>query len=112
MPLPVQLLLFYLLCVNGAGFLLMGLDKRRAKRGQWRIPEKTLFLPPLLGGTPGAIAGMHVFHHKTKHWYFRFGLPGWSSSWGLRAGCGGSFSDKKKTGTASGGPGLIYSAFS
>lgn len=75
MPLPVQLLLFYLLCVNGAGFLLMGLDKRRAKRGQWRIPEKTLFLPPLLGGTPGAIAGMHVFHHKTKHWYFRFGLP-------------------------------------
>ncbi len=74
MPLPVQLLLFYLLCVNGAGFLLMGLDKRRAKRGQWRIPEKTLFLP-LLGGTPGAIAGMHVFHHKTKHWYFRFGLP-------------------------------------
>ena len=75
MPLPVQLLLFYLLCVNGAGFLLMGLDKRRAKRGQWRIPEKTLFLPPLLGGTPGAIAGMHVFHHKTKHWYFRYGLP-------------------------------------
>lgn len=75
MPLPVQLLLFYLLCVNVAGFLLMGLDKRRAKRGQWRIPEKTLFLPPLLGGTPGAIAGMHVFHHKTKHWYFRFGLP-------------------------------------
>lgn len=75
MPLPVQLLLFYLLCVNGAGFLLMGLDKRRAKRGQWRIPEKTLFLPPLLGGTPGTIAGMHVFHHKTKHWYFRFGLP-------------------------------------
>ena len=75
MPLPVQRLLFYLLCVNGAGFLLMGLDKRRAKRGQWRIPEKTLFLPPLLGGTPGAIAGMHVFHHKTKHWYFRFGLP-------------------------------------
>lgn len=75
MPLPVQLLLFYLLCVNGAGFLLMGLDKRRAKRGQWRIPEKTLFLLPLLGGTPGAIAGMHVFHHKTKHWYFRYGLP-------------------------------------
>lgn len=75
MPLPVQLLLIYLLCVNGAGFLLMGLDKRRAKRGQWRIPEKTLFLPPLLGGTPGAIAGMHIFHHKTKHWYFRFGLP-------------------------------------
>lgn len=75
MPLPVQLLLFYLLYVNGAGFLLMGLDKRRAKRGKWRIPEKTLFLPPLLGGTPGAIAGMHVFHHKTKHRYFRYGLP-------------------------------------
>ena len=65
----------YLLIINAVGFLLMGLDKRRAKRGQWRISEKTLFLPPLLGGTVGAIVGMQVFHHKTKHWYFRYGLP-------------------------------------
>ena len=75
MPLPVQLLLFYLLCVNGAGFLLMGLDKRRARRDKWRISEKTLFLPAVLGGSLGAIAGMRLFHHKTKHWYFRYGLP-------------------------------------
>lgn len=71
----VQALCLYLLIVNLVGFLLMGLDKRRAKRGAWRISEKTLFLPPLLGGTVGAILGMRVFHHKTKHWYFCYGLP-------------------------------------
>lgn len=71
----VQALCLYLLIVNLVGFLLMGLDKRRAKRGAWRISEKTLFLPPLLGGTVGAILGMRVFHHKTRHWYFRYGLP-------------------------------------
>ena len=65
----------YLLIINAVGFLLMGQDKRRAKRGAWRISEKTLFLPPLLGGTVGAIVGMRMFHHKTKHWYFRYGLP-------------------------------------
>lgn len=75
MSLPVKLLLAWLLAVNGAAFLLMGADKRRAKRERWRISEKTLFLPALLGGTPGAIAGMHLFRHKTKHWYFRYGLP-------------------------------------
>ncbi len=64
-----------MLLINGIGFVLMGVDKRRAKRDQWRISEKTLFLPPLLGGTVGAILGMRVFHHKTKHWYFRYGLP-------------------------------------
>ncbi len=71
----MQLLGLYLLLINGIGFVLMGVDKRRAKRDQWRISEKTLFLPPLLGGTVGAILGMRVFHHKTKHWYFRYGLP-------------------------------------
>ena len=71
----MQLLGLYLLLVNGIGFVLMGVDKRRAKRDQWRISEKTLFLPPLLGGTVGAILGMRVFHHKTKHWYFCYGLP-------------------------------------
>ena len=64
-----------LLFINAVGFALMGVDKRRAKRDQWRISEKSLFLPPLLGGTVGAILGMRVFHHKTKHWYFRYGLP-------------------------------------
>lgn len=71
----MQILGLYLLFVNLIGFVLMGVDKRRAKRDQWRIAEKTLFLPPLLGGTVGAILGMRMFHHKTKHWYFRYGLP-------------------------------------
>lgn len=71
----MQIAGLYLLLINGVGFLLMGIDKRRAKRGAWRISEKSLFLLPLLGGTVGAILGMRVFHHKTKHWYFRYGLP-------------------------------------
>ena len=56
-------------------FCLMGIDKRRAKRHTWRIRERTFFLVALLGGTPGALLGMYLFHHKTRHWYFRFGLP-------------------------------------
>lgn len=71
----MQIAGLYLLLINGVGFLLMGIDKRRAKRGAWRISEKSLFLSPLLGGTVGAILGMRVFHHKTKYWYFRYGLP-------------------------------------
>ena len=52
-----------------------GIDKRKARRGAWRIPEKTLFLLPLLGGSVGALLGMKVFRHKTKHWYFVWGIP-------------------------------------
>lgn len=66
-----KLLAGYLLLVNLAGFLLMGLDKRRARRGAWRISEKALFLLAVLGGSLGAIAGMRTFRHKTRHWYFR-----------------------------------------
>lgn len=66
----------YLLAVNLVSFLLMRCDKRRAGRqGARRIPEKTLFLSALLGGSIGAIAGMQVFRHKTKHWYFVWGMP-------------------------------------
>lgn len=68
-------LAIYLALINLAAFLTFGADKRRARKGQWRVPEKTLFLLALLGGSIGAICGMRVFHHKTKHWYFRFGLP-------------------------------------
>ena len=71
----MQIAGLYLLLINGVGFLLMGIDKRRAKRGAWRISEKSLFLSPLLGGTVGGILGMRVFHQKTKQWYFRYGLP-------------------------------------
>ena len=65
----------YLLFVNLWAFALMGIDKRRAKKDLWRIKERTLFLPVLLGGGVGGILGMKMFHHKTKHWYFRFGFP-------------------------------------
>ena len=65
----------YLLLINLVTLVVYGVDKRRAKKGQWRISEKTLFLLPLAGGSVGAIAGMYLFRHKTKHWYFRIGLP-------------------------------------
>ena len=52
-----------------------GIDKSRAKRGVWRVPERTLFLLPLLGGSIGALLGMRIFRHKTKHWYFVWGIP-------------------------------------
>lgn len=70
-----KLLGIYLLLVNLTGFVMMGVDKRRAKRGAWRIPEKTLLLTAVLGGSMGSILGMRTFRHKTKHWYFWYGLP-------------------------------------
>ncbi len=63
------------MAMNGFTFCLYGVDKRRAKRGAWRIPEKTLFLPAVLGGGIGGTAGMFYFRHKTKHWYFRIFFP-------------------------------------
>ena len=65
----------YLLLVNLIAFGTFGADKRRAKRGAWRVSERALFRLALLGGSVGAIMGMRRFHHKTKHWYFRYGLP-------------------------------------
>ena len=56
-------------------FTVYGIDKSKARRGAWRIPEKRLFLLPLLGGSVGALLGMKVFRHKTKHWYFVWGVP-------------------------------------
>lgn len=69
------LLGLYLLAVNLLSFGLMGADKSRARRGKWRVSEKTLFLPVLLGGALGGTLGMWAFHHKTRHWYFRWGFP-------------------------------------
>lgn len=68
-------LFLYLLALSVLGFLMMGIDKWKAKRGKWRISEKTLFLIALLGGAIGSTIGMQVFHHKTKHWYFKLGFP-------------------------------------
>jgi len=67
--------LFYLIGINLAACFAMGIDKRKAKRHSRRIPEKVLFLFPLLGGSIGGLVGMYLFHHKTRHWYFRFGFP-------------------------------------
>lgn len=69
------ILIVYLAIVNVVAFTMMGVDKYRAKRDEWRIRERTLFLFPLLGGSVGGVLGMQVFHHKTRHWYFRFGFP-------------------------------------
>ena len=68
-------LLVWLAVINLLTFIVYGADKRRARKGKWRVPEKTLFLLPLLGGSIGALLGMRVFHHKTKYWYFVWGIP-------------------------------------
>lgn len=65
----------YLIIANIAGLAVMYMDKRKAVRHQWRIPEKTLFLISILGGSVGTWGGMYLFRHKTKHWYFVIGMP-------------------------------------
>ena len=70
-----QLLALYLATVNLAAFALMGADKRRARRGRWRISEKALFLPALFGGALGGLLGMRLFRHKTRHLSFNILIP-------------------------------------
>lgn len=65
----------YFAIVNIVGFILMGVDKSKAKRRKWRIPEATLFLVAAIGGSVGSWLGMYTFRHKTKHWYFVWGMP-------------------------------------
>ena len=64
-----------LVAVNLVSFTLYGLDKLKAKKGLWRIRESTLLLIALLGGSVGALLGMEVFRHKTKHWQFKVLVP-------------------------------------
>lgn len=71
----MEILLLYLLIINAFAFLLMLIDKRRAQKNLWRIPEKTLFASAILGGSIGALAGMYTFRHKTKHLSFVIGMP-------------------------------------
>lgn len=65
----------YFLFMNFFGFILMGVDKRKAKKREWRISESSFFVVALLGGSLGSIIGMYAFHHKTRHWYFVYGMP-------------------------------------
>jgi len=65
----------FILLMNIIGFLLMGVDKYKAQKNLWRIPEKMLVMPAIFGGSIGVYAGMLYFRHKTKHWHFMIGIP-------------------------------------
>lgn len=71
----MQLILIYLLAINVFAFFLYGIDKWKAKRSKWRIPEMTLLSIPAIGGSVGAWIGMKVWHHKTMHKKFKYGIP-------------------------------------
>ena len=71
----MKLLLYYLLRINAAGFLLMLVDKWKAKKNRWRVRESTLLLVAALGGSVGSLAGMYLFRHKTQHLKFTLGIP-------------------------------------
>ena len=71
----MKYILAYLLIVNAAAFLLMLIDKIKAKKNRWRIRESTLMLWAAIGGSIGALAGMYTFRHKTLHRKFTIGIP-------------------------------------
>ena len=68
-------LAYYLLAINVVTFIVYGIDKYKAKKAKWRIPEATLLLLAVLGGSIGAWMGMKVWHHKTMHKKFKYGIP-------------------------------------
>ena len=70
-----NIILGYLLAVNITSFLLYGIDKYKAKKGRWRISEATLLTMAAIGGSIGAWAGMRLWHHKTMHKKFKYGIP-------------------------------------
>jgi uncharacterized membrane protein YsdA (DUF1294 family) len=69
------ILILYLLAVNVYGMAVMGIDKWKSSRRKWRVPERKLFLIAAVGGAAGIFAGMKLFHHKTLHNKFRYGIP-------------------------------------
>lgn len=71
----IRIIIIYLLAVNLVSFALMGIDKRKAIKYVWRVPETALFLSAILGGSIGAWLGMYTFRHKTKHLRFVVGIP-------------------------------------
>ena len=68
-------LAYYLLAINAVAFIMYGIDKYKAKKAKWRIPEATLLLLAVLGGSIGAWMGMKVWHHKTMHKKFKYAIP-------------------------------------
>ena len=70
-----NMLFYYLIVINVVTFLVYGIDKRKAKQGSWRISEATLLILTIIGGSIGAMLGMKVWHHKTMHKKFKYGLP-------------------------------------
>ena len=72
---PITIMLLYFIVINVVAFVAMGRDKKKAVRRQYRTPESVLFLYAVMGGTPGAIAGMRCFRHKTRKPLFYIGLP-------------------------------------
>ena len=71
----MNIILYYLLAVNIATFFLYGIDKYKARKGRWRISEATLLMMAVIGGSIGAWAGMRLWHHKTMHKKFKYGIP-------------------------------------
>lgn len=71
----MKLFLIYLLTINAAGFALMLIDKWKAKKNRWRIPEATLMTVAALGGSIGSLLGMYTVRHKTQHLKFTLGIP-------------------------------------
>lgn len=71
----ISYILSYLAVINLIGLIIMGIDKHKAKKRAWRVPESTLFVIALIGGSLGTTIGMFLFRHKTRHWYFRYGMP-------------------------------------
>ena len=68
-------ILYYLIAINVITFFIYGIDKLKAKKGKWRIPESTLLLLAIIGGSIGAWFGIKVWHHKTLHKKFKYGIP-------------------------------------
>ncbi len=71
----IFIIIAYVVLINIIGFAIMGIDKYKSKKRLWRIPEATLFIVAIIGGSIGTILGMFLFRHKTRHWYFLYGMP-------------------------------------
>ena len=70
-----QYSMYYLFAINIVSFFLYGIDKYKAKKNKWRIPEATLLMIAVIGGSIGAWVGMRIWHHKTMHKKFKYGIP-------------------------------------